>query len=47
MYNHFIACKDMTDVKLLVLDSNTWNNLTVCKQMINNNLYSIEILKTI
>ena len=22
----------MTDVKLLVLDSNTWNHLTVCKQ---------------
>ena len=23
----------MTDIKLLVLDSNTWNRLTVCKQM--------------
>ena len=23
----------MTDVKLLVLHSNTWNRLTVCKQM--------------
>ena len=25
----------MTDVKLLVLHCNTWNHLTVCKQMIN------------
>ena len=23
----------MTDVKLLVLHSNTWNHLTVCKQI--------------
>ena len=35
--------------ELLVLDSNTWNHLTVCKQMINikkNYLCWIAILKT-
>ena len=26
-------CKQMTDVKLWLLYSNTWNHLTVCKQM--------------
>ena len=30
----------MTDVKLLVLLSNTWNNLTVCKQM-NSGLFKM------
>ena len=27
--------KQMTDVKLLLLHSNTWNHLTVLKQVIN------------
>ena len=43
-------CKQMTDIKLLLLDRNTWNYLTVCKQMIKikkNYLYSIEKLKNI
>ena len=35
MHDHLTVCKQMTDVKLLVLHSNTWNFLTVCKQMIN------------
>ena len=26
--------KKMTDVTLLLLDSNSWKHLTVCKQMI-------------
>ena len=29
MYIHLNMCKQMTDVKLLELDSNTWNHLTV------------------
>ena len=40
----------MTDVKSLLLHCNTWNYLTVCKQMICNKLNylcSIEILETI
>ena len=40
----------MTDIELLLLQSNTWNCLTVCKQMINSKLnysYLIEILETI
>ena len=28
--------KQMTDVKLLLLHRDTWNNVTVCKQMINS-----------
>ena len=35
MYIYFNVCKQMTDVKLLLLHSNTWNHLTMCKQMIN------------
>ena len=35
MYIYLNVCKQMTDVKLLLLHSNTWNHLTVCKQMIN------------
>ena len=35
MYIHLYEGKQMTDVKLLLLYSNTWNYLTVCKQMIN------------
>ena len=34
MYNHLTVSKQMTDVQLLVLDSSTWNHLTVCKQII-------------
>ena len=33
--NHMHVSKQMTDVKLLVLDSNTWNRSAVFKQMIN------------
>ena len=29
-------CKQMADAKLLLLHSNTWNHLTVRKQMINS-----------
>ena len=35
MYIYLNVCKQMTDVKLLLLYSNTWNHLTVRKQMIN------------
>ena len=28
MYIHFTVCKQMTDAKLLMLHSNTWNHLT-------------------
>ena len=31
MYNYLNARKQMTDVKLLLLLSNTWNHLTVSK----------------
>ena len=31
MYIYLNVCKQMTDVKLLVIHRNTWNNLTVCK----------------
>ena len=40
MYNHLNVYKQKTDIKLLVLDSNTWNHLTVCKKW----LYSIELV---
>ena len=30
------VCKQMTDIKLLLLNSNFRNNLTVCKQMRKN-----------
>ena len=33
MYIHLTLYKQMTDVKLLLLDSNTWNHLTVCNKM--------------
>ena len=36
MYIRLNVYKQMTDVKLLFLHSNTWNHLTLCKQMINN-----------
>ena len=31
MYIYLNVCKQMTDVKLLLLHSNTWNHLTVFK----------------
>ena len=31
----------MTDIKLLVLDRNSWNHLTVCKQMISGSLKNV------
>ena len=34
MYIHFNVCKQITVVKLLLLYRNTWNHLTLCKQMI-------------
>ena len=34
MYIHLNDSKQMTDVKLLLLHSNTWNHLTVSMQMI-------------
>ena len=36
MYIHLNVCKQMADVKLLLLLSNNWNDLTECKQMINS-----------
>ena len=36
MYIYLNPCKQMTDVKLLVLHINTWNHLTVCKQKMNS-----------
>ena len=33
MYIHWNLSKQMTDVKLLLLHSNTWNHLTVCKKI--------------
>ena len=35
MYNYLIVYKLMNDVKLFLFHSNTWNQLTVYKQMIN------------
>ena len=35
LLNYLTACKQMTDVKFLVLHSNISNYLTVCKQVIN------------
>ena len=32
MYIYLNVCKQMTDVKLLVLHSNTWNHLSVYKK---------------
>ena len=31
MYTYLNVCKQMTDIKLLLLQSNTWNHLNVCK----------------
>ena len=30
---HLNVCKQMIDIKLLLLWSNTWSHLTVCKQI--------------
>ena len=35
MYIHLTVRKQMTDFKLLLLHWNTWNHLTVFKQMID------------
>ena len=35
-YNNLTESKQMTDVKLLVLHRDTWNDLFVLKQMINS-----------
>ena len=36
VYIHLKVGKQITIGKLLLLHSNTWNYLTMCKQMINN-----------
>ena len=36
MYIYLNVYKQMTDIKLLLLCSNTWNYLTVCNQMISS-----------
>ena len=35
MYNDLNVCRQMTDVKLLLFHRNTWNFLTMGKQMIH------------
>ena len=35
LYDHLSVCKQISDVELLVLYSNTWNHLTMYKQMNN------------
>ena len=34
MYIHLNVYHQVTEVKLLLFPNNTWNHLTVCKQMI-------------
>ena len=36
MYIYLNVCKQMTDVKVLLLQSNNWNQLTLWKQIINS-----------
>ena len=36
MYIHLNVCKQMIDVKLLLLHRNIWNHLTLCKEMIKS-----------
>ena len=36
MHINLNVCKQITDVKLLLLHSDTWNLLAMCKQMINS-----------
>ena len=40
MYKYLNVYKQMTDVKLLLLHSNTWDHLTACKRM------SLDLLPT-
>ena len=51
LFDHLIACKnDWCLIELLVMHSNTWKSLTVCKQMIKDRLYYsylIEMTETI
>ena len=37
MYIYLKVWKQITHVKLLLLHSNTWNHLIMCKQMIDSN----------
>ena len=41
MYIHLNVCKQMTDGKLLLLYSNTWNHLTVYKKMSSDSFKNI------
>ena len=34
MYTHLNVCKEMTDVKLLLLYSNTWNHLKITNKYV-------------
>ena len=36
MYIYLDVYKQMTAIKLLLLHSNTWDHLIMCKQMINS-----------
>ena len=36
MYINLIVCKRMTDVKLLLLHSNTWIQITIYKKKMNS-----------
>ena len=50
MYIYLNLCKKMTDVKFLLFHSNTWDCLTMNKQMIKselNDFYWIEICEII
>ena len=44
MYIYLNACKRVTDVKLLLLPSNTWNHLTVYK-LDSNTWNNLTVLK--
>ena len=35
LFNHLTVSKQITDIKLLVFHSNTWNHLPVCIRMSN------------
>ena len=41
LYIYFNVLKRMTDVKLLLVHRNTWNHLTVCKQMSSGSFENI------
>ena len=36
LFNHLTVCKQMCDIELIVLHSNTKNHLIVCKQINSN-----------